>query len=264
MSGAPASDWIISPKRFLLGAIAVGLLAAGAVGVAIFATSSKKASTAPPSPAQLKHRMLLALSASDDRIRYVVTEFASVRRSKDGAQTAEPSGRLEAWEDSSTGRLRETSYGVDGQVRSDTAISHSGNVTTTEWLIYSSHVWMTMTQQSPHIPSLGGGTGTAYRRLLESGAFRLVGATTINGAPVLYFRMSQGLPTPPSFEGAVTDNLWVDASTYLPVLQEMKLGSIVTSRTTYELLPRSAANLAKLDLAIPPGFTHRTMTAPSH
>ena len=58
-------------------------------------------------------------------------------------------------------------------------------------------------------------------------------------------------------------DLWVDASTYLPVLQETSTGGRVTNRTTYSWLPRTPENLAKLSLVVPPGFTHSSRNSTS-
>jgi hypothetical protein len=54
--------------------------------------------------------------------------------------------------------------------------------------------------------------------------------------------------------------LWVDAQTYLP-LRQVKLDSMATNNPEtrmiydYQFLPATAANLAKLTLTIPSGYT---------
>jgi hypothetical protein len=90
---------------------------------------------------------------------------------------------------------------------------------------------------------------------LNDGTLTLLGPETLNGRDTLHLRMFA------VYRGYRID-LWVDATTFLPVQDTDTLISagdraqpIVT--TTYSWLPRTEQNLAKLVLTAPPGFRHK-------
>jgi hypothetical protein len=53
----------------------------------------------------------------------------------------------------------------------------------------------------------------------------------------------------------VTAVFWVDPSTYLPVRDQVTVGSRVTIRDDFRWLRPTPANLTALDVHIPAGFT---------
>ena len=72
------------------------------------------------------------------------------------------------------------------------------------------------------------------------------GHERVRGHDTIHLRASQ------------SDNLWVNANTYLPVRERSPaVGEIDT-----DWLPRTAANLARFKLAVPAGFTHLVRQLP--
>jgi hypothetical protein len=80
-----------------------------------------------------------------------------------------------------------------------------------------------------------------------------VGSEKLAGNDAVHLRWS----TIPGF----TLDLWVDATTYLPV-RHISAGAKGGSTVDYTWLPRTPENLAGLDLAPPAGFTHRDRPDP--
>jgi len=80
---------------------------------------------------------------------------------------------------------------------------------------------------------------------------QLIGDERIGGRDTVHLRLTgrtQG--------GLPQIDLWVDASTFLPVRLVGTKG-VVTSAIDYTWLTRTGANLAKTDLTVPAGYTHR-------
>jgi hypothetical protein len=101
-----------------------------------------------------------------------------------------------------------------------------------------------------------GGPGidpSALRKQIASGQFASVVKTELNGRAVIKLTIRE------SGHGTVqVTTLWVDAVTYLP-LRTVSEGGGYTYEVESVYLPPTAANLAKLNVTIPAGFT-RTPT----
>jgi hypothetical protein len=79
-------------------------------------------------------------------------------------------------------------------------------------------------------------------------------STTLNGRPAIKFTLHH---TPTKFGGSMADELWVDATTYLPLRETSDVdspGMDTIDTSDYEYLPATPANLAKLTPTIPAGF----------
>lgn len=77
--------------------------------------------------------------------------------------------------------------------------------------------------------------------------------TTLNGRAAIEFTMEHTSRT----AGSLTDTLWVDASSYLPLretLNDDSPGMHTIGTSDYEYLPATPANLAQLTPPIPAGF----------
>jgi hypothetical protein len=93
------------------------------------------------------------------------------------------------------------------------------------------------------------------RAATAAGQLTLVGPEPLGGADTVHLRWLQ--------VAGLTMDLWVDATTFLP-LKINTVGGKGSSATDIEWLPRSPENLAKFDLAIPPGYTERAPEDPRH
>jgi hypothetical protein len=82
---------------------------------------------------------------------------------------------------------------------------------------------------------------------VSCGELKVGGTGTVDGAPAVKLAGNWG-------GGAVTD--WVNATTYLPVRMTLTWGPGRVNQIDFQWLPPTAANLAKLNLPVPPaGFT---------
>jgi hypothetical protein len=254
----------VSTRRIVL-AVALTVAITGAAGGAIvYSVATGHRSSAPQTVKELRQRMLLALSGSDDRILYEHDVHSSFRSSGGGPMTLTPSGHTDSWEDLSTSRNLSIIYGEDGTIELESAGSSNGSTLRLDTVMYPSGIWETFSHTfSGTPPASQGNQGLSdlYRALVARGDFKIVGTSTIGGESVVELdRPFPSAISPPAAAKipALTTRLWVDASTYLPVLQEITAGPAITSRTTYTWLPRTPENLKKLDLVVPPGFKHVT------
>ncbi|WP_300614368.1 hypothetical protein [Trebonia sp.] len=130
---------------------------------------------------------------------------------------------------------------------------------------FSSETWQpTVTSCFPLAPGLdapaglpspsGGGPVSDIRTMISDGLLRVVGHQTLNGQQTIEFQSTTG--------GILTLRLWVNASTYLPVRSvttgptgDPNPGRTWTETEQYAFLSPTQANLARLRVSVPPGFT---------
>jgi hypothetical protein len=116
---------------------------------------------------------------------------------------------------------------------------------------------------SAHMPPGGGGilmltTGGAsparwaayFRAALACGQFRVAGRQRVDGTQTIKL-----VQVPSSQPWYHAETIWVDPSTYRPVVMEYTDGATVRVHTTFEWLPPTKANLAHLKVPVPAGFT---------
>jgi hypothetical protein len=84
------------------------------------------------------------------------------------------------------------------------------------------------------------------RTELSCGDLKVVGSGTVGGVP--------DVELSGNFNGSGTLTYWVNATTYLPF--RFTVAGSPTFQMNLQWLPPTAANLAKLNLPIPAGFTH--------
>ena len=92
------------------------------------------------------------------------------------------------------------------------------------------------------------------RAEIANGQFKVVGPTELHGQKAVELEIS----VPPSSEApphVTAARLWVDATTYLPMQQYLRMSNGQQNVTDYTYLPPTAANLAKLRPEIPAGYT---------
>jgi hypothetical protein len=103
---------------------------------------------------------------------------------------------------------------------------------------------------------LGFGLDAAgIRAEIANGQFKVVGRTELHGqqAVGLEINVPPNSEAPPHVTAA---RLWVDATTYLPMRQYLRMSNGEQNVTDYTFLPPTPENLAKLRPEIPAGYTH--------
>jgi hypothetical protein len=89
----------------------------------------------------------------------------------------------------------------------------------------------------------------SLRRALGSGYARLRGETTFDGSAVLAVLLAvEGRDGKPQFEDGVSDTLYLDPKTYLPVAEHMPAGDWTRYFDTFEFLPDTAENRRAVEL----------------
>ncbi len=172
-------------------------------------------------------------------------------------------GHIESWGDLK-GQSRLESFTPAGQPISDSGISFSGPATrltrTTTDVDYQNKTWWRSTSfyGNGNVPATAwncSNVGTddidwnpremaaQLHTALSCGDLKVVGGGTVGGAPAV--KLSGSL----SGSGAVT--YWVNATTYLP----FRFQAHRTFQMKLQWLPPTAANLARLNVPIPAGFT---------
>ncbi len=97
------------------------------------------------------------------------------------------------------------------------------------------------------------------RAEIANGQFKVVGPTEVHGQRAVELKIN----VPPSNEASphvTTARLWVDATTYLPMQQFVRMSNGEQNVTGYTFLPPAARNLAKLRPVIPAGYTRAGRT----
>jgi hypothetical protein len=97
------------------------------------------------------------------------------------------------------------------------------------------------------------------RAEIADGQFKVVGPTELHGHKAVELKIN----VPPGNEAAphvTTARLWVDATTYLPIQQSLRMSDGQRNVTDYTFLPPAAANLAKLRPEIPVSYTRAGRT----
>lgn len=97
------------------------------------------------------------------------------------------------------------------------------------------------------------------RAEIANGQFKVVGSTELHGQRAVELSIN----VPPNSEASphvTTARLWVDATTYLPMRQFLRMSNGQQSVTDYTFLPPTPENLAKLRPVIPAGYTRAGRT----
>jgi hypothetical protein len=252
---------VIRARRRLPGAVAVAAVAAAAgTAVALIAPG-----TAKPAPVATR------------RTAYVVSHVARALDAMPGntilvikMTTVPPSSgnNIEQWSDEGQ-QSRMESFTLAGQLISDSGTSFSGPVTQLTHTIivvdYRNKTWSRSSQY------FGNGSEPAIRwncssattdsiignphemaaqlhTLLSCGELKAVGSGTVNGVPAV--KLSG------DFQGGPAATYWVNARTFLPFrFTAPRGGGVPMLEWNLQWLPATAANLAKLSVPIPAGFT---------
>jgi hypothetical protein len=163
----------------------------------------------------------------------------------------------ETWWDR-TGARTVTVMGPGGAPAQAVQESLVGDQVTMLTVDYTRHVWWRNTVSEPEKVPVATAFGVPYadpdriRADLARGALVLIGNEQVAGHATEHLRMTLNIDG----TAAVAEDLWVDSATFLPVRligQKGPKGFTVF----YEWLPRTAENLARLELTPPAGFTEQ-------
>ncbi len=92
------------------------------------------------------------------------------------------------------------------------------------------------------------------RAEIANGQFSVIGRTRLDGQQAIELKIN----VPPSNEApphVTAERLWVNATTYLPMREYLRMSNGQRSVSDYVFLPPTPQNLAKLRPAIPAGYT---------
>ena len=130
---------------------------------------------------------------------------------------------------------------------------------------YTDHSWQETTSAPGKgyplnfVPSVA-----AIRAEVATGDWSVAGHGVVSGHQAIELRWRGGIGPGTGTETGTLE-LWVDATTYLPLEQILnETGSLKQyAVNTYQFLPPTPANLATFHVVIPPGFTKYTPPPPS-
>lgn len=228
----------------LVGAAVVAVVVAGTPSADVPAPVDGPATTAA-APVVL-NKVRLAVAAADELILHMRSDHGN--------------GVLwESWHDTVDQTSRMTSLTMAGRPIYDHELREGlGDMMTVRVVSYNDRAWWTYTTSPGRgdTKNVEGLLPDDIRSQLADGTLEEIGPATLDGREVLHLKW-----TPRSKPGFVTrpGDMWVDASTYLPVRSVNRWGvnGEKSTRSEYEWFPRSAENLAKLTAPVPPGFVQR-------
>ena len=249
-------------------AVVLGLGLSGAFGSAPAGPGGQQAQTA----AYVVSRAESALAAASSR-----DLVESARWSISGARVnvsglAPNSSQFAEWTYRQRSKL--VSYGANGQPTSlegsVTVPNCSSACRTTQTSVdYQDRTWTRLTYTAVALalpsecaraeleaesPGISNGDAAAtLRTALRCGQFTLAGTTLVDGVEALELKLG---PKPgPVRTTTTSETIWVNPSSYLPVRSVATARPGGTVHVDYRWLAPSPANVAELNVTIPPGFT---------
>jgi hypothetical protein len=250
---------VISARRRITGAVAVAAVAAAAV-TAVALIPSGPAKPAPAATQRTAYVVSHVAQALDAMPRNTVVFMQ---------QTTVPARQtMDRWERPNGGGQRFEIFTPAGQPVSDSRTSFSGPVSRltrrvvfvdyqnkTWWrtVLYFGNgnsglptVWTCSNANNEDLIGDAREMAAQLRTELSCGELKVVGSGTADGVPAVKLSKDFG-------SGAVT--YWVNATTYLLFRVTWTQRGYPTQQVKLQWLPPTAANLAKLNVPIPPRFT---------
>jgi hypothetical protein len=126
------------------------------------------------------------------------------------------------------------------------------------WVDHFNHTW-----GESHSKFILGFTldAAGIRAEIANGQFTVIGRTELHGRQAIELKIN----VPPNNEApphTTAARLWVDATTYLPTREYVRMSNGQQNVTDYIFLPPTPENLAKLRPEIPAGYTRSNSTGP--
>jgi hypothetical protein len=259
----PARSWRLPQRHVLRASLAVG--AAGAVAaVAVIAAAAHGPATkaTPVAAPALRTRLLAAIDTASGDILYARGGPAPGGGTWQSPAYPQPGQEV---------HLRILGLGSDGTVFKDGEYSFtmpSGNEAANSYTsdldqggLQLSGTFMAV-NHFRHVWSVWRGhfvlgftlDAAGIRAEIANGQFKVVGSTELLGrrAVELEINVPPDNEAPPHVTAA---RLWVDATTYLPMRQYLRMSNGEQNVADYTFLPPTAENLANLRPEVPPGYT---------
>jgi hypothetical protein len=169
--------------------------------------------------------------------------------------------RTESWTDLTTGRRRSVTT-REGRPFVQNVMGFEGGGLRSDTVSYDARIWTTSLRA---VPAPKGETvaqlGQRYRDVAARGVYDEVGHAQVDGRDTIHLRRSLRVDSSLGRRTLVTD-LWLDALSYPPVRQRSSThGTPSAVEQNYDWLPRTQANLAKLELVVPDGFKHKRQSS---
>ncbi|HEY7143339.1 MAG TPA: hypothetical protein VH637_03760 [Streptosporangiaceae bacterium] len=161
-------------------------------------------------------------------------------------------------QDLGSGATRTTFTAPDGTIQEDDAATGTGDSATTTIVDYAVRAWWTIRNEGGS--DLTGSTGPSLRQQLAGGALAIVGDDTVDGQRAIHLRYTSRTFTVNGKKyGVDTSDVWVSASTFLPI-RETGTDGRWTATMTWSPQPPTHAELTPVP---PAGFAHRHGPPPS-
>lgn len=242
-------------RRLRVALIAFVVLAAGGGFYGAFGGGSPHLPTVPQIEAAVSARLArshdLMLRETTTRPRAVTT--------------------LQMWTDLQNGNQRHDIYGRTGNLHSSFATTFSDDVRqptvvaeTITVVNYDGRTWQRMRFHDPATirQEVVSRSGIPFVGSLD---FRLLGRVTIDGQQAFHLRVDYPQPKfGPRFPAAIQAKLrfptsmdvWISVSGSRLLREQTARNGVTLSTTDYAWLPRTAANLRHVELAVPAGYRH--------
>ena len=175
--------------------------------------------------------------------------------------TSPGGSRIEEFSDRSTGQFRRDGFDQKGHSysRTETAPDAKGNVTDL-FVYYHDRIWTSSTRRTEKPPSkfptpvVDLSDPASVRQAIESGTLQLIGKEQKDGRATLHVRLKWTTNGTGAF--TTVDDIWVDQKSFLVYSITSNVENKPTQVTyiKYDWLPRTAANLDRLEVTPPPGF----------
>ena len=129
---------------------------------------------------------------------------------------------------------------------------------TAMWIDHFTHTW-----GERHSKFILGFTldAAGIRAEIANGQFTVIGRTKLNGQQAIELKINV-LPSSEAPPHMTAERMWVNATTYLPMREYVRMSNGQQSVFDYVFLPPTPENLAKLRPTIPAGYTRSSAPAP--
>ena len=170
--------------------------------------------------------------------------------------------RAESWDDPAHLRAAGVAYDDSGAVYARNGFVYTGDSARIETANLTTGQWDSLVQKFPpgRHPERITGPGSQYlpdtiRMQLADGLLIVIGHETLDGRDTIHLKQHLPAGIPAEF---VPSDIWVDASTYLPI-REVEHNALTGTDTVihFEWLPDTSENLAKTVFKAPAGLVDR-------
>lgn len=169
--------------------------------------------------------------------------------------------RVEEFSDRSTGQFRRDAFDQKGHSYSETETAPDAKGNVTDLVVYyHDRTWASFPMPTGKLPvkfpkpDVDLRDPASVRKAIESGTLQLIGKEQKDGRATLHVRLKWTTNGTGAF--TTVDDIWVDQKSFLVYSITSNVENKPTQVTyiKYDWLPRTAANLDRLEVTPPPGF----------